>query len=130
MSEATRGRGRRVSGTEMAKQVIAGTDEHHGFCGSMCGKNKKAENEDGGKTYQDYLNERGYKPLCCDNTGKDLWTIFPSTSRSCHAAHGACFLNIRSNALFVFGFLIFEEPILSLGASFCPTPLGRGRASA
>lgn len=43
----------------------------------MCTK-KKEEEEDGAlqrKTYQDYLDERGYVPLCCDNTGKDLWII-------------------------------------------------------
>jgi outer membrane protein OmpA-like peptidoglycan-associated protein len=45
--------------------------------GGMCTK-KKEEEEDGAlqrKTYQDYLDERGYVPLCCDNTGKDLWII-------------------------------------------------------
>lgn len=44
---------------------------------SMC-THKKEEEEDGAlqrKTYQDYLDERGYVPLCCDNTGKDLWII-------------------------------------------------------
>lgn len=43
----------------------------------MCTK-KKEEEEDGAlqrKTFQDYLDERGYVPLCCDNTGKDLWII-------------------------------------------------------
>lgn len=78
MSENTHGRGRRVSGENLAKSV-AGTTEHAGLCGSLCGKNKKAEQEESaGMTYQDYLNERGYKPLCCDNSGEDLWTIFCS----------------------------------------------------
>jgi len=45
--------------------------------GGMCGKKKVAEEEGSqGKTYQDYLDERGYKPLCLDNTGEDLWIIF------------------------------------------------------
>jgi outer membrane protein OmpA-like peptidoglycan-associated protein len=44
----------------------------------VCGKKKEKEEDAtlAGKTYADYLAERGYKPLCCDNTGKDLWLIF------------------------------------------------------
>jgi hypothetical protein len=44
----------------------------------LCGKKKTAESEVEivGKTYQDYLDERGYKPVCCDNTAEDLWLIF------------------------------------------------------
>merc|ERR1712070_759700 len=29
-----------------------------------------------GTTYDDFLAERGYVPLCCDNNAQDLWTIF------------------------------------------------------
>ena len=38
-------------------------------------KEDEKKEEGGGMTYKDYLEARGYKPVCCDNTGEDLWII-------------------------------------------------------
>ena len=37
---------------------------------------KEEEEGNGQPTYADYLAERGYTPLCCDNWAEDLFTIF------------------------------------------------------
>ena len=37
---------------------------------------KEEEEGNGQPTYADYLAERGYTPLCCDNSAEDLFTIF------------------------------------------------------
>jgi hypothetical protein len=38
-------------------------------------KDDEKKEEVGGMTYKDYLEARGYKPVCCDNSGEDLWII-------------------------------------------------------
>ena len=38
-------------------------------------KGDEKKEEGGGMTYKDYLEARGYKPVCCDNTSEDLWII-------------------------------------------------------
>ena len=66
-------------------------------------KNSERKGEVGGMTYKDYLDARGYKPVCCDNSSEDNGIIF------------CCYMSIYS--FLVAYFCLLMKAVLRTGES-------------